>query len=71
MSPDAALKILLEHTDPQVREAAETIKASLDRKGRIIELIKEAVAQLRLDIAYLAFDLDATRRERDEARNHG
>lgn len=71
MSPDTALKIILGHSDPSVREAAETIKASLERKQRIIELIKEAVAQLRLDISYLAFDLEATRRERDEARNHG
>lgn len=71
MSPDAALKILLEHTDTQVREAAETVKASIERKQRIIALIQEAVAQLRLDIKYLVFDLEATRRERDEAQKHG
>jgi len=36
------------------------------RRRRILELVQEALAQLRLDIKYLMFDLDLTRKERDE-----
>ncbi len=36
------------------------------RRRRILELVQEALSQLRLDIKYLLFDLEVTRRERDE-----
>jgi hypothetical protein len=36
------------------------------RKRRILVLVQEALTQLRLDMKYLMFDLEATRRERDE-----
>jgi hypothetical protein len=35
---------------------------------RMINIAQEALLQLRLDIKYLAFDLEATRRERDAFR---
>ncbi len=35
------------------------------RRRRILHLVQEALAQLRLDMKYLVFDLEATRRERD------
>jgi hypothetical protein len=38
------------------------------RRRRILLLVQDALAQLRLDMKYLAFDLEATRRERDEFR---
>ncbi len=38
------------------------------RRRRILSLIQDALSQLRLDMKYLAFDLEATRRERDEFR---
>ncbi len=38
------------------------------RRRRILDLIQEALGQLRLDMKYLMFDLDATRRERDGFR---
>ena len=38
------------------------------RRRRILNLIQEALNQLRLDMKYLVFDLEATRRERDEFR---
>ena len=38
------------------------------RRRRILALVQEALAQLRLDIKYLMFDLEVTRRERDELR---
>ena len=35
------------------------------RRRRILSLVQEALSQLRLDMKYLMFDLEATRRERD------
>ena len=41
---------------------------SVRRRRRILSLVQEALAQLRLDIKYLMFDLEVTRKERDELR---
>jgi len=38
---------------------------SSKRRRRILTLVQEALSQLRLDMKYLVFDLEATRRERD------
>ncbi|MDX1947447.1 MAG: transcriptional regulator [Pirellulaceae bacterium] len=43
---------------------------STKRRRRILNLVQEALSQLRLDMKYLVFDLEATRRERD-ALQHG
>ena len=41
-----------------------------DKKhSNILKDIKENIGTLRLNIKYLLFDLEATRRERDEARS--
>lgn len=42
---------------------------STKRRRRILNLVQEALSQLRLDMKYLVFDLEATRRERDAFRN--
>ncbi|MGY8747881.1 MAG: transcriptional regulator [Pirellulales bacterium] len=39
------------------------------RRRRILNLIQEALSQLRMDMKYLMFDLEATRRERDTYKN--
>jgi hypothetical protein len=39
---------------------------SVHRRRRILELVQDALSQLRLDIKYLMFDLEVTRKERDE-----
>ena len=41
---------------------------SVRRRRRILALVQEALSQLRLDIKYMMFDLEMTRRERDELR---
>jgi len=41
---------------------------SIRRRRRILSLVQEALSQLRLDIKYLMFDLEATRAERDALR---
>ena len=37
-------------------------------QGKLVKIAQEAVDQLQLDVKYLLFDLEATRRERDELR---
>ena len=41
---------------------------STKRRRRILAMVQDALSQLRLDLKYLMFDLEATRRERDEYR---
>ena len=47
--------------EPALQLAVESTK----RRRRILSLVQEALGQLRLDMKYLMFDLEATRRERD------
>ena len=50
--------------EPIVARVVENAK----RRRRILSLVQDALSQLRLDMKYLAFDLEATRRERDDYR---
>jgi hypothetical protein len=52
----------------QVAPALGRVVDSTTRRRRILNLVQEALSQLRLDMKYLMFDLEATRRERDEYR---
>jgi hypothetical protein len=45
--------------------ALRRVTESSVRRRRILNLVQEALGQLRLDMKYLVFDLEATRRERD------
>lgn len=38
-------------------------------QSRVVRMAQDTVDQLQLDIKYLLFDLEATRRERDELRD--
>ncbi len=57
---------------PEHRERIDPVLArvidSTKRRRRILSLVQDALSQLRLDMKYLAFDLEATRRERDDYR---
>ena len=58
-------------TGPRRQELAgayEKVVESILRRRRILTLVQEALSQLRLDIKYLMFDLEATRAERDALR---
>jgi hypothetical protein len=46
---------------------AEVVQC-FQRRRRVLTLVQEALSQLRLDVKYLMFDLDATRQERDALR---
>lgn len=50
--------------EPIVARVIEGIR----RRRQILTLVQDALSQLRLDMKYLVFDLEATRRERDEYR---
>jgi hypothetical protein len=53
-----------ESLEPALRRVMESTK----RRRRILTLVQDALSQLRLDMKYLIFDLEATRRERDDYR---
>jgi hypothetical protein len=50
--------------DPIFARVVESTK----RRRRIMGLVQDALSQLRMDMKYLMFDLEATRRERDDWR---
>ncbi len=50
--------------EPLLNRVVESTK----RRRRILHLVQDALSQLRLDMKYLMFDLEATRRERDAYR---
>jgi hypothetical protein len=52
----------------RIRPALNRVIESTKRRRRILSLVQDALGQLRLDMKYLVFDLEATRRERDEYR---
>jgi hypothetical protein len=62
-------------TDQLPRGLRDAMKPLCDRmvhfvrlQGRLVRIAQEAVEQLQLDVKYLQFDLEATRRERDVLR---
>lgn len=59
---------LPEEFQDDMEAAYNRVVDSVRRRRRILGLVQEALSQLRLDIKYLMFDLEMTRRERDELR---
>jgi hypothetical protein len=66
------LAAAIELLPPEYRQAIEPalgrVVENTHRRRRILTTIQEAISQLRLDMKYLMFDLEATRRERDALR---
>jgi hypothetical protein len=66
------LTVAVERLPAEYREAVlpslNRVVDSTRRRRRILHLVQDALSQLRLDMKYLLFDLEATRRERDEFR---
>jgi hypothetical protein len=62
----AAIRNLPDEVSREVIPALERVVESTKRRRRILSLVQDALSQLRLDMKYLMFDLEATRRERDE-----
>jgi hypothetical protein len=51
-----------------LRVAVNQLNSSMNRKKRILGMVQDAIGQVHLDVKYLMFDLEATRRERDELK---
>ena len=68
----AELAVAISHLPAEHRGPVDTVfqrvADSTRRRQRILNLVQEALSQLRLDMKYLLFDLEATRRERDELK---
>ncbi len=68
----AELAAVIGRLPAEFREAIEgpfgRVLEGTRRRRRILSLVQEALGQLRLDMKYLTFDLEATRRERDDYR---
>ncbi len=60
----AVAELPAEHRQ-KVETSLQLAVESTKRRRRILSLVQEALGQLRLDMKYLMFDLEATRRERD------
>ena len=63
-----ALKQLPEVQQDKVAQPLYNLIRDLSRRARIRSLIQLGLGQLRLDVQYMKFDLEATRRERDDYR---
>ena len=64
----AAIRALPAELRSGLEPLVSRVLESTRRRRRILGLIQDALSQLRLDMKYLMFDLEATRRERDELR---
>lgn len=62
----AAIEELSVEQRVRLLPALRRVTESSVRRRKILTLVQEALGQLRLDMKYLVFDLEATRRERDE-----
>jgi hypothetical protein len=62
----AAVRALPDEQSRQLIPALDRVVESTRRRRRILSLVQDALSQLRLDMKYLMFDLEATRRERDD-----
>ena len=61
----ATVRALPDEYSREIIPALERVVESTKRRRRILTLVQDALSQLRLDMKYLMFDLEATRRERD------
>jgi hypothetical protein len=64
----ASIQALPPEHSSEVLAALDRVVESTKRRRRILSLVQDALSQLRLDMKYLMFDLEATRRERDDYR---
>lgn len=62
----AAIEALPGKHRQAIQPLLDRVVESSKRRRRILHLVQEAISQLRLDMKYLVFDLEATRRERDD-----
>ncbi|HEX4130755.1 MAG TPA: transcriptional regulator [Pirellulales bacterium] len=64
----ASIDSLPETIREQLAPALRRVVEGTQRRRKIMNLVQDALSQVRLDMKYLMFDLEATRRERDDYR---
>lgn len=50
-------------------DAAHRLAEKIENRRNILSFVQESLSQLRLDMKYMMFDLEATRHERDQYLN--
>ena len=65
----ASVNDLPEEHREKLQQPLQRVIEYTRRRRRILNLIQEALSQLRMDMKYLMFDLEATRRERDQYKD--
>ena len=53
---------------PDFYQSLDRLAGGIERQQRVLGYIQDSLNQMSLDLKYLIFDLEATRRERDEYR---
>ncbi|HWB01324.1 MAG TPA: transcriptional regulator [Pirellulales bacterium] len=64
----AAIELLPTQHREALQPLVERVVEGTQRRRKIMNLVQDALSQVRLDMKYLMFDLEATRRERDDYR---
>ena len=54
---------------PEFYKILDRLASCLERRQRMLGYVQDSLNQMSLDLKYLIFDLEATRRERDEYRS--
>jgi hypothetical protein len=55
---------------PDFYQVLDRLAACFERRQRMLGYVQESLNQMSLDLKYLVFDLEATRRERDSYAQH-
>lgn len=53
----------------RIRELLAALRENNERRRKVLVVLQEGLAELRMQVKYIVFDLEATRRERDNLRD--
>ena len=67
---DSYVRNLPESYQDELKPILNRVVSGWRRRSAVNKMFQEALEQLRLDMKYLEFDLDATRRERDDLESY-
>ena len=63
-----AITALPDQSRREIQPILDRVIQNSKRRRAILLVVQDSLGQLRVDMKYLMFDLEATRRERDEYR---
>ena len=67
---DSYVRNLPESYREELKPILNRVVSGWRRRNAVNKMFQEALEQLRLDMKYLEFDLEATRRERDDLQSY-